>query len=194
MHNPGQLPGNPVQNPKEYASAHSIDVSTYVNGVATPTSAARLCALQGREPSNGRNPNTIPDSESSTTSMHFQHSIRPCDMKILKKEVEKRAMKLEQFVREEGWANIEMPVILSDSQPDPMEEYRASVENKIDEIQALIPLREAIRLLLDLYQRTKELLLSRMWNNLESMNSDDKKIIQDTLDDPGAFTLPCWIN
>jgi len=82
-----------------------------------------------------------------------------------------------------------------------MERYKSVVAKQQDEIEAVMPLMEVINLIPDPHKDVRNLILERikMYHDSDDESdatpsrAADKRIIQEKLEDPGSFTLPCSI-
>ncbi|KAG7564162.1 hypothetical protein ISN44_As10g009280 [Arabidopsis suecica] len=79
--------------------------------------------------------------------------------------------------------------------------YESLAEKQIDEMEAVMPLIEVLKLIPDLHRDVRNLILERL--NIYQYSGDeydanpiqatDERIIQEKLEDPESFTLPCSI-
>ncbi|KAG7530592.1 hypothetical protein ISN45_Un28g000020, partial [Arabidopsis thaliana x Arabidopsis arenosa] len=81
------------------------------------------------------------------------------------------------------------------------EEKAAIIERMLDEIEAVMPLMEVLNLIPDPHKDVRNLILERikMYHDSDDESdatpsrAADKRIVQEKLEDPGSFTLPCSI-
>ena len=82
-----------------------------------------------------------------------------------------------------------------------MERYKSVAEKQLDEIEAVMPLMEVLNLIPDPHKDVRNLILERikMYHDSDDecdVNPSrvvDKRIVQEKLERPGSFTLPCSI-
>ncbi|KAG7556837.1 Retrotransposon gag domain [Arabidopsis suecica] len=81
------------------------------------------------------------------------------------------------------------------------EKYESLVEKQLDGIEAVMPLTEVLKLIPDPHKDVRNLILERIKRYHESddefdattFQAADEKIVQEKLEDPGSFTMPCSI-
>ena len=79
--------------------------------------------------------------------------------------------------------------------------YESLAEKQLDEMEAVMPLVEVLKLISDPHKDVRNLILERLNICQDSDDEDDvimhqaagERIIQEKLEDPGSFTLPCSI-
>ncbi|KAG7594036.1 Retrotransposon gag domain [Arabidopsis thaliana x Arabidopsis arenosa] len=81
------------------------------------------------------------------------------------------------------------------------DKYESLAEKHIDEMEAVMPLIEVLKLIPDPHKDVRNLILERLNIYQDSgdeydtnpIQATDERIIQEKLEDPGSFTLPCSI-
>ncbi|KAG7585761.1 Retrotransposon gag domain [Arabidopsis thaliana x Arabidopsis arenosa] len=81
------------------------------------------------------------------------------------------------------------------------DKYESLAEKQIDEMEAVMPLIEVLKLIPDPHRDVRNLILERLNIYQDSgdeydtnpIQATDEKTIQEKLEDPGSFTLPCSI-
>ncbi|KAG7559360.1 hypothetical protein ISN45_Aa05g009570 [Arabidopsis thaliana x Arabidopsis arenosa] len=81
------------------------------------------------------------------------------------------------------------------------DKYESLAEKQIDEMEAVMPLIEVLKLIPDPHRDVRNLILERLNIYQDSgdkydtnpIQATDERIIQEKLEDPGSFTLPCSI-
>ncbi|KAG7564259.1 hypothetical protein ISN44_As10g010290 [Arabidopsis suecica] len=81
------------------------------------------------------------------------------------------------------------------------EKYESLVEKQLDGIEAVMPLTEVLKLIPDPHKDVRNLILERIKRyhdsdggyNATPFQAVGEKIVQEKLEDPGSFTLPCSI-
>ncbi|KAG7594047.1 Retrotransposon gag domain [Arabidopsis thaliana x Arabidopsis arenosa] len=81
------------------------------------------------------------------------------------------------------------------------DKYESLAEKQIDEMEAVMPLIEVLKLIPDPHKDVRNLILERLNIYQDSgdeydtnpIQATDERIIQEKLEDPGSFTLPCSI-
>ncbi|KAG7588732.1 Retrotransposon gag domain [Arabidopsis suecica] len=79
--------------------------------------------------------------------------------------------------------------------------YESLAEKQLDEMEAVMPLIEVLKLIPDPHRNVRNLILERLNMYQDSgdeydadpIQAPDERIIQEKLEDPGSFTLPCSI-
>ena len=82
-----------------------------------------------------------------------------------------------------------------------MERYKSVASKHLDEIKAVMPLMEVLNLIPDPHKDERNLILERIKmyhdsddeSDVTPSRAADKRIVQEKLEDPGSFTLPCSI-
>ncbi|KAG7564180.1 Retrotransposon gag domain [Arabidopsis suecica] len=81
------------------------------------------------------------------------------------------------------------------------ENYGSLAEKQLDEMEAVMPLIEVLKLIPDPHRDVRNLILKRLniyqdsgdEYDADPIQAPDERIIQEKLEDPGSFTLPCSI-
>ncbi|KAG7530189.1 hypothetical protein ISN45_Un50g000010 [Arabidopsis thaliana x Arabidopsis arenosa] len=185
------LPGKSIQNPKKYATAHAITI------------------CQDRELP------TRPDPDFITEDSDVQEGEASTQVEVSVVEFNHSAgsRHLTQSISEEKAAIIEKMVKRFKPTPLPsralpwtfrkawMERYKSIAAKQLDEIEAVMPLMEVLNLIPDPHKDVRNLILERikMYHDSDDESdatpsrAADKRIVQEKLEDPGSFTLPCSI-
>ncbi|KAG7556992.1 Retrotransposon gag domain [Arabidopsis suecica] len=189
--NPGQLPGKAIQNPKEYATAHAI---TICHDRELPTRHAPKSITKDSEVQEGEASTQI---EISVVELDFSAQPRHQTQSSL----EEKAAIIERMVKRfkpTPSPSLSLPWTFRKAWKD---RYESLAEKQLDEMEAVIPLIEVLKLIPDPHRDVRNLILERL--NIYQDSGDeyeanpteatDERIVQEKLEDPGSFTLPCSI-
>jgi len=189
--NPGQLPGKAIQNPKEYATAHAITIRH-----------ERELPTQHVSTSNTED-SVIQEGEASTqievSVAEIDYSAQPFNQ--AQSDLEEKAAIIERMVKRFKPApspSLALPWTFRKAWKS---RYESRAEKQLDEMEAVMPLVEVLKLISDPHKDVRNLILERLNICQDSDDEDDvimhqtagKRIIQEKLEDPGSFTLPCSI-
>ncbi|AAF67372.1 Hypothetical protein T15F17.d [Arabidopsis thaliana] len=185
------LPGKSIQNPKEYATAHAI---TICHDRELPT-------------------RPVPDFITGDSDVQEGEASTQVEVSVVEFNHSAGSRHLTQFTSEEKAAIIERMVKRFKPTPLPsralpwtfrkawMERYKSVAAKQLDEIEAVMPLMEVLNLIPDPRKDVRNLILERIKMYHDSDDESDatpsraagKRIVQEKLEDPGSFTLPCSI-
>ena len=189
--NPGQLPGKAIQNPKEYATAHAITIR---HERELPT---RHVSTSNTEDS------VIQEGDASTqievSVAEIGYSAQPFYQ--AQSDLEEKAAIIERMVKRlkpDPSPSLALPWTFRKAWKS---RYESLAEKQLDEMEAVMPLVEVLKLISDPHKDVRNLILERLNICQDSDDEDDvimhqtagKRIIQEKLEDPGSFTLPCSI-
>ncbi|KAG7552285.1 Retrotransposon gag domain [Arabidopsis thaliana x Arabidopsis arenosa] len=189
--NPGQLPGKAIQNPKEYATAHAI---TICHDRELPTRHAPKSITEDSKVQEGEASTQI---EISVVELDYSAQPRHQTQSAL----EEKAAIIEKMVKRfkpTPSPSLALPWTFRKAWKD---RYESLAEKQLDEMEAVMPLIEVLKLIQDPHRDVRNLILERL--NIYQDSGDeyeanptqatDGRIVQEKLEDPGSFTLPCSI-
>ncbi|CAB81142.1 AT4g08050 [Arabidopsis thaliana] len=186
-----RLPGKSIQNPKEYATAHAI---TICHDRELPT--RHVLDLITRD-------NDVQEGEASTqveaSVVEFNHSAG--SRHLTQSTSEEKAAIIERMVKRFKPTPLPLRALPWTFRKAWMERYKSVAAKQLDEIEAVMPLMEVLNLILDPHKVVRNLILERikMYHDSDDESdatpsrAADKRIVQEKLEDPGSFTLPCSI-
>ncbi|KAG7588658.1 hypothetical protein ISN44_As07g009770 [Arabidopsis suecica] len=185
------LPGKSIQNPKEYATANAI---TICHNRELPTrhdqnSITADSEVQEREASRRIEVSVVQLDHSARS----HHQIQPT--------VEDRVAMIKRMVKRFKPTPLPPLVLPGKFKKAWKEKYESLVEKQLDGIEAVMPLTEVLKLIPDPHKDVRNLFLERIKRyhdsddeyNATPFQAAGEKIVQEKLEDPGSFTLPCSI-
>ncbi|KAG7528836.1 hypothetical protein ISN45_Un110g000010, partial [Arabidopsis thaliana x Arabidopsis arenosa] len=187
----GQLPGKGIKNPKEYATAHTITIRH-----------ERELPTQHVSTSNTED-SVIQEGEASTqievSVAEIDYSAQPFYQ--AQSDLEEKAAIIERMVKRFKPApspSLALPWTLRKAWKS---RYESLAEKQLDEMEVVMPLVEVLKLISDPHKDVRNLILERLNIYQDSDDEDDvimhqaagERIIQEKLEDPESFTLPCSI-
>ncbi|KAG7529396.1 Retrotransposon gag domain [Arabidopsis suecica] len=185
------LPGKSIQNPKEYATAHAI---TICHDRELPTRHV---------PDFITGDSDVQDGEASTqvevSVDEFNHSAG--SRHLIQSTSEEKAAIIERMVKRFKPTPLPSSALPWTFRKAWMEKYKSVASKQLDEIEAMMPLIEVLNLIPDPHKDVRNLILERikMYHDSDDESdatpsrASDKRIVQEKLEDPGSFTLPCSI-
>ncbi|KAG7619715.1 hypothetical protein ISN44_As04g006720 [Arabidopsis suecica] len=185
------LPGKSIQNPKEYATAHAI---TICQDRELPTRPV---------PDFITGDSDVQEGEASTqvevSFVEFNHSA--CSRHLTQSTSEEKAAIIERMVKRFKPTPLPSRALPWTFRKAWMERYKSIAAKQLDEIEAVMPLMEVLNLIPDPHKDVRNLILERikMYHDSDDESdatpsrAADKRIVQEKLEDPGSFTLPCSI-
>jgi len=185
------LPGKSIQNPKEYATAHDI---TIYHDRELPT----------RHISNSITEDS--DVQEGETSTQIEISVVGLDHLAgsrlqTKSTLDEKAAIIERMVERFKPAPLPSRALLWKFRKVWIERYKSLAEKQLDEMEVVMPLIEVLDLIMDPHKDVRNSILERIKRYQDSDDECDanpsratvKRSIQEKLEDPGSFTLPCSI-
>ncbi|KAG7552350.1 Aspartic peptidase domain superfamily [Arabidopsis thaliana x Arabidopsis arenosa] len=193
----GQLPGKAIQNPKEYANVHAI----------TLRSGRELSTREGPKPVT----EDSADQDGEDFSLNEDQVDKPAEVldPILdghtRSTTRVAALPAEKPVAAKNKEKVFVPPPYKPPLPFPgrqkkalADKYRAMFAENIKDVEAMIPLVDALALILDSHKFLKDLIRERIQEvqrttvvSHECSAIIQKKVVPEKLGDPGSFTLPC---
>ncbi|KAG7529629.1 hypothetical protein ISN44_Un131g000170 [Arabidopsis suecica] len=185
------LPGKSIQNPKEYATAHAI---TFCHDRELPTRPVpdlitRDCDVQDGEVS----------TQIEVSVVEFNHFAG--SRHLIQSTSEEKAAIIERMVKRFKPTPLPSRALPWTFRKAWMERYKSAAAKQLDEIETVMPLMEVLNLIPDPHKDVRNLILERikMYHDSDDecdaspSRAADKKIVQEKLEDPVSFTLPCSI-
>ncbi|KAG7552313.1 hypothetical protein ISN45_Aa06g029150 [Arabidopsis thaliana x Arabidopsis arenosa] len=157
------LPGKSIQNPMEYATAHAITI------------------CHDRELPTRHSPNILTEDSDPT--------------------VEDRVAMIKRMVKRFKPTPLPPLVLPGKFRKAWKEKYESLAEKQLDGIEAVMPLTKVLELIPDPHKDVRNLILERIKRchvsdneyNATPFQAAGERIVQEKLEDPGSFTLPCSI-
>jgi len=185
------LPGKSIQNPKEYATAHAI---TICQDQELPTRP---------DPDFITEDSDVQEGEASTqvevSVVEFNHSAG--SRHLTQSTSEEKAAIIERMVKRFKPTPLPSRALPWTFRKAWMERYKSVAEKQLNEIEVVMPLMEVLNVIHDPHKDVRNLILERikMYHDSDDESdatpsrAADKRIVQEKLEDPGSFTLPCSI-
>ena len=195
--NLGQLPGKAIQNPKEYATAHAI---TICHDRELPTRHASTSITRDSEVQEGEDlvQNEIP-AEIAIEEPILDRSTRSQAQAVLSSVKTPVSAKTKDKVF--------VPPPYKPPLPFPgrfkkqlIKKYEALLEKQLKNLEITMPLVDCLALISNSHKRVKDMMTERIKEVQGTVALThkcsaiiQKNIVQEKLEDPGSFTLPCSI-
>ncbi|OAP19254.1 hypothetical protein AXX17_AT1G38480 [Arabidopsis thaliana] len=195
--NPGQLPGKAIQNPKEYATAHAI---TICHDRELPTRHASTSITRDSEGQEGEVfvQNEVP------AEIAIEELILDCSNRSQAQVV---PPSLKKHAATKTKDKVFVPPPYKPPLPFPgrfkkqlIKKYEALLEKQLKDLEITMPLVDCLALIPDSHKYVKDMITERIKEVQGTVASiqecseiTQKKIVQEKLEDPGYFSLPCSI-
>ncbi|CAB77864.1 putative athila-like protein [Arabidopsis thaliana] len=185
------LPGKSIQNPKEYATAHAI---TICHDRELPTRPVLDLIIGESDVQEGEACTQI-----EVSVIEFNHSAG--SHHLIQSTSEEKAAIIERMVKRFKPTPLPSRALPWTFRKAWIERYKSVAAKQLDEIEAVMPLMEVLNLIPDHHKDVRNLILEKIKMYHDSDDESDatpsrvvdKRIVQEKLEDPGSFTLPCSI-
>ncbi|KAG7529374.1 Retrotransposon gag domain [Arabidopsis thaliana x Arabidopsis arenosa] len=185
------LPGKSIQNPKEYATANAI---TICHDRELPTRHAHNSITADSEVQEGEASKRI-----EVSVVQLDHSARSHHQ--IQSILEEKVAMIERMVKRFKPTPLPPLVLPGKFKKAWTEKYESLVEEQLDGNEAVMPLIEVLKLNPDPHRDVRNLILERIKKYQDSedeydatpFQASDERIVQEKLEDPGSFTLPCSV-
>ncbi|KAG7557020.1 Retrotransposon gag domain [Arabidopsis suecica] len=185
------LPGKSIQNPKEYATANAI---TICHDRELPTRHAHNSITADSEVQEGEASKRI-----EVSVVQLDHSARSHHQ--IQSILEEKVAIIERMEKRFKPTPLPPLVLPGKFKKAWTEKYESLVEEQLDGNEAVMPLIEVLKLNPDPHRDVRNLILERIKKYQDSndvydatpFQATDERIVQEKLEDPGSFTLPCSV-
>jgi len=185
------LPRKSIQNSKEYATAHAITIchDRELPTRHVPDLITRDSDVQERKAS----------TQIEVSVLEFNHSA--CSRHLIQSTSEEKSAIIERMVKRFKHTSLPSRAFPWTFKKAWMERYKSVAAKQVDKIEEVMPLMEILNLIPDPHKDVRNLILEKikMYHNSDDESDAtpsravDKRIVQEKLEDPGSFTLPCSI-
>ncbi|KAG7619704.1 Retrotransposon gag domain [Arabidopsis suecica] len=195
--NPGQLPGKAIQKPKEYATAHAI---TIYHDRELPTRHASTSITRDSEVQEGE----VFVQNEVIAEIAIEEPILDCSNRSQAQVV---PPSLKKHAATKTKDKVFVPPPYKPPLPFPgrfkkqlIKKYEALLEKQLKDLEITMPLVDCLALIPDSNKYVKDMITERIKEVQGTVASiqecseiTQKKIVQEKLEDPGSFSLPCSI-